>query len=100
MGIFSVTRMYAQRKMWGLTAVVASSFLGKRRPNPGISGSSCVTAALGNTWSHSVNTRLILQYLGSGRRQILIAKSPLATFTTFVYTIEKEGLVLQDQQRP
>ena len=27
--------------------------------------------------------------------QILIAKSPLATFTTFVYTIEKEGLVLQ-----
>nr|XP_058914385.1 DNA repair protein RAD51 homolog 2 isoform X2 [Kogia breviceps] len=66
----------------------------------GISGSSCVTAALGNTWSHSVNTRLILQYLGSERRQILIAKSPLATFTTFVYTIEKEGLVLQDQQRP
>nr|XP_058914384.1 DNA repair protein RAD51 homolog 2 isoform X1 [Kogia breviceps] len=62
----------------------------------GISGSSCVTAALGNTWSHSVNTRLILQYLGSERRQILIAKSPLATFTTFVYTIEKEGLVLQE----
>ncbi|XP_053458174.1 DNA repair protein RAD51 homolog 2 isoform X4 [Nycticebus coucang] len=33
------------------------------------SGSSCVTAALGNTWSHSVNTRLILQYLDSERRQ-------------------------------
>lgn len=27
--------------------------------------------------------------------QILIAKSPLAPFTSFVYTIEKEGLVLQ-----
>lgn len=27
--------------------------------------------------------------------QILIAKSPLAPFTAFVYTIEKEGLVLQ-----
>lgn len=66
----------------------------------GTSGSSCLTAALGNTWSHSVNTRLILQYLGSERRQILIAKSPLAPFTAFVYTIEKEGLVLQDQQRP
>eukprot|EP00070_Physeter_catodon_P044966 XP_028351860.1 DNA repair protein RAD51 homolog 2-like isoform X1 [Physeter catodon] len=64
-----------------------------------ISGSSCVTAALGNTWSHSVNTRLILQYLGSERRQILIAKSPLATFTTFVYTIEKEGLVLQGRRK-
>ncbi|KFO24198.1 DNA repair protein RAD51 like protein 2 [Fukomys damarensis] len=28
--------------------------------------------------------------------QILIAKSPLAAFTSFVYTIEAEGLVLQD----
>ncbi|XP_021797604.1 DNA repair protein RAD51 homolog 2 isoform X11 [Papio anubis] len=35
----------------------------------GTSGSSCVIAALGNTWSHSVNTRLILQYLDSERRQ-------------------------------
>ncbi|XP_046503575.1 DNA repair protein RAD51 homolog 2 isoform X4 [Equus quagga] len=69
-------------------------------PSEGPSGSSCVTAALGNTWSHSVNTRLILQYLGSERRQILIAKSPLAPFTSFVYTIKKEGLVLQGQQRP
>ncbi|XP_074221443.1 DNA repair protein RAD51 homolog 2 isoform X5 [Camelus bactrianus] len=64
-------------------------------PSKGTSGSSCVTAALGNTWSHCVNTRLILQDLGSERRQILIAKSPVAPFTTFVYTIEKEGLVLQ-----
>ncbi|XP_072695151.1 DNA repair protein RAD51 homolog 2 isoform X6 [Canis lupus baileyi] len=61
----------------------------------GTSASSCVMAALGNTWSHSVNTRLILQYLGSERRQILIAKSPLAPFTSFAYTIKKEGLVLQ-----
>ncbi|XP_066132492.1 DNA repair protein RAD51 homolog 2 [Saccopteryx bilineata] len=66
----------------------------------GSSGSSCVTAALGNTWSHSVTTRLIFQYLGSEGRQILIAKSPLAPFTSFAYTIEKEGLVLQGQQRP
>ena len=36
----------------------------------GTSGSSCLTVALGNTWSHSVNTRLILQYLGSERRQV------------------------------
>ncbi|XP_030890502.1 DNA repair protein RAD51 homolog 2-like [Leptonychotes weddellii] len=66
----------------------------------GTSGSSCVTAALGTTWSHSVNTRLILQCLGSERRQILIAKSPLAPFTSFAYTIKKEGLVLQGQQKP
>ncbi|XP_072867205.1 DNA repair protein RAD51 homolog 2 isoform X4 [Chlorocebus sabaeus] len=66
----------------------------------GTSGSSCVIAALGNTWSHSVNTRLILQYLDSERRQILIAKSPLAPFTSFVYTIKEEGLVLQDRVSP
>eukprot|EP00072_Mus_musculus_P061482 XP_011242336.1 PREDICTED: DNA repair protein RAD51 homolog 2 isoform X5 [Mus musculus] len=62
----------------------------------GTSGSSCLVAALGNTWGHCVNTRLILQYLDSERRQILIAKSPLAAFTSFVYTIKGEGLVLQD----
>ncbi|XP_041514384.1 DNA repair protein RAD51 homolog 2 [Microtus oregoni] len=66
----------------------------------GTSGSGCVVAALGNTWSHCVNTRLILQYLDSERRQILIAKSPLASFTSFVYTIKGEGLVLQGQERP
>ncbi|XP_040130605.1 DNA repair protein RAD51 homolog 2 isoform X1 [Ictidomys tridecemlineatus] len=61
----------------------------------GFSESSCVIAALGNTWSHSVNTRLILRSLDSERRQILIAKSPLAPFTSFIYTIKEEGLVLQ-----
>ncbi|ERE74198.1 putative DNA repair protein RAD51-like protein [Cricetulus griseus] len=63
------------------------------------SGSSCVVAALGNSWSHCVNTRLILQYLDSERRQILIAKSPLAAFTSFIYTIKGEGLVLQVDSR-
>ncbi|XP_069714381.1 DNA repair protein RAD51 homolog 2 isoform X3 [Phaenicophaeus curvirostris] len=56
----------------------------------------CVTAALGNTWSHSVNTRLILQYHNFPTRQLLVAKSPVAPFSTFFYTIEKSGLVLQD----
>ncbi|XP_071894960.1 DNA repair protein RAD51 homolog 2 isoform X11 [Anas platyrhynchos] len=57
--------------------------------------SGCVTAALGNTWSHSVNTRLILQYHELPTRQILVAKSPVAPFSVFFYTIEKSGLVLQ-----
>ncbi|XP_025951509.1 DNA repair protein RAD51 homolog 2 isoform X4 [Dromaius novaehollandiae] len=58
--------------------------------------SGCVTAALGNTWSHSVNTRLILQYHDLPTRQIRVAKSPVAPFSTFFYTIEKSGFVLQD----
>lgn len=53
-----------------------------------------VTAALGNTWSHSVNTRLILQYVDSHQRQILIAKSPVAPFAVLNYTIEKQGICL------
>ncbi|CAH1790657.1 unnamed protein product [Owenia fusiformis] len=55
-----------------------------------------VTAALGNTWSHSVNTRLIVQYLDNVKRQILIAKSPVAPFAAFTYTIEDKGIVLQE----
>ncbi|XP_039924109.1 DNA repair protein RAD51 homolog 2 isoform X6 [Hirundo rustica] len=68
-----------------------SSVSGKR-------DSGCVTAALGNTWSHSVNTRLILQYHDLPTRQLLVAKSPVAPFSTFFYTIEKSGLVLQDRK--
>ncbi|XP_075469616.1 DNA repair protein RAD51 homolog 2-like isoform X2 [Ascaphus truei] len=56
----------------------------------------CVTPALGNTWTHSVNTRLIIEYLDSQRRQIIVAKSPVAPFAGFVYTIQAAGLVLQD----
>ncbi|XP_030069730.1 DNA repair protein RAD51 homolog 2 [Microcaecilia unicolor] len=62
----------------------------------GVSG--YVTAALGNTWSHSVNTRLILQYRGAHGRQIIVAKSPLAPFSVFSYTIQNSGLVLQGEK--
>ncbi|PVD25728.1 hypothetical protein C0Q70_13388 [Pomacea canaliculata] len=54
-----------------------------------------MTAALGNTWSHCVNTRLILQFLPERRRQMLVAKSPVAPFTCFDIIIKDEG-VLQD----
>ncbi|XP_064602451.1 DNA repair protein RAD51 homolog 2-like [Liolophura sinensis] len=55
-----------------------------------------VTAALGNTWSHSVNTRLILQYHRGNQRQLLVAKSPAAPFTVFTYTIQPQGLVQEE----
>ena len=38
-----------------------------------------VTAALGNTWSHAVNTRLILQYYGGEFRQV--SRNVLCPFT-------------------
>ncbi|KAM8823567.1 DNA repair protein RAD51 homolog 2 [Spinachia spinachia] len=60
--------------------------------NPGF-----VTAALGNTWSHSVNTRLIVQYADSRRRQILIAKSPVAPFAVLNYTVEKQGICMDGE---
>ncbi|XP_018558914.1 DNA repair protein RAD51 homolog 2 isoform X3 [Lates calcarifer] len=56
--------------------------------------SSFVTAALGNTWSHSVNTRLIVQYVDAHQRQILIAKSPVAPFAVLNYTIQKQGICI------
>ncbi|XP_041353756.1 DNA repair protein RAD51 homolog 2-like [Gigantopelta aegis] len=54
---------------------------------------SYVTVALGNTWSHSVNTRLILQYLDGEKRQVMVAKSPISPFTAFIYTIQDQGIV-------
>ncbi|XP_030628413.1 DNA repair protein RAD51 homolog 2 [Chanos chanos] len=54
-----------------------------------------VTAALGNTWSHSVNTRLIVQYLDGQRRQMIIAKSPVAPFAVLNYTIHRDGFRLE-----
>lgn len=46
--------------------------------------SSHVTAALGNTWSHAVNTRLIVQYLDEKFRQveleIVFFSSPIRCF--------------------
>ncbi|XP_026196486.1 DNA repair protein RAD51 homolog 2 [Anabas testudineus] len=56
--------------------------------------SGFVTAALGNTWSHCVNTRLIVQYVTTQQRQILIAKSPVAPFAVLNYTIQKQGICI------
>uniref|UniRef100_A0A667XWI0 DNA repair protein RAD51 homolog 2 n=1 Tax=Myripristis murdjan TaxID=586833 RepID=A0A667XWI0_9TELE len=65
---------------------------------PGEMDSGFVVAALGNTWSHSVNTRLIVQYVGTHQRQILIAKSPVAPFSVLNYTIQKEGICLTEMK--
>jgi len=35
---------------------------------------SVVTAALGNAWSHCVNTRLLLQYMQGGKRMVRAGK--------------------------
>ncbi|XP_018590692.1 DNA repair protein RAD51 homolog 2 isoform X2 [Scleropages formosus] len=62
---------------------------------PGDGDSGYVTAALGNTWSHTVNTRLILQYLDSCQRQIIVAKSPVAPFAVFNYSVQRDGIQLE-----
>lgn len=55
-----------------------------------------VTPALGNTWTHCVNTRFILQYTDSKSRQLIIAKSPVAPFATFSYTIGEGGIIIEE----
>jgi len=37
---------------------------------------SVVTAALGNAWSHCVNTRLLLQYMQGGKRMVRAGDTP------------------------
>ncbi|XP_033102996.1 DNA repair protein RAD51 homolog 2-like [Anneissia japonica] len=62
------------------------------------SGDGQVTAALGNTWSHSINTRLLLQYHDNTTREVMIAKSPVAPFTSVLYTIQDKGIVQETME--
>uniref|UniRef100_A0A8C4WWH6 DNA repair protein RAD51 homolog 2 n=1 Tax=Eptatretus burgeri TaxID=7764 RepID=A0A8C4WWH6_EPTBU len=55
---------------------------------------SFVTTALGTTWGHSANTRLVLQFLNTQQRQIRVAKSPVAPNMDFSYTVQSSGIVL------
>lgn len=62
-----------------------------------VSGSGGLTAALGPTWAHAVNTRLIMaaqQDLETGAqlRVLTVAKSPIAPLTSVVYAITKGGV--------
>ena len=53
-----------------------------------------VAPALGNTWAHSVNTRLIIEYASQSQqsRIIRIAKSPLAAWTQCSVFINSAGI--------
>jgi len=59
-----------------------------------------IIAALGNTWSHAVNTRLIVEYVPAKNgqsvdlRKIKITKSPTAPFASFYYQITASGINL------
>ncbi|KAI5075109.1 hypothetical protein GOP47_0009185 [Adiantum capillus-veneris] len=52
-----------------------------------------LTAALGTSWAHSVNIRLILESL-SGQRFIKVAKSPMSAITLHPYKVTSMGLEL------
>lgn len=87
---------------------VPSGFEKNRKPQEGATDApkNFVVAALGNTWSHAVNTRLIVEYVsaqGQGplvdgfvadARKIKVTKSPIAPFATFLYSINETGIVL------
>lgn len=54
-----------------------------------------LSAALGNTWAHCVNTRLELQRDSRGNRRICIAKSPISPPDSFPVELTQGGLVQQ-----
>lgn len=56
----------------------------------------CISPALGVTWSHCVNTRLIVQFVDSNIRQIIIAKSPVAPNAALKYTLNETGVALTE----
>jgi len=57
-----------------------------------------ITAALGVTWAHAVNTRFVLEFtpLDSKIRQLTIAKSPLAPVISIAYSLQSAGLVIEE----
>lgn len=55
-----------------------------------------IIPALGTTWSHCVNTRLVAQFLDSEVRQLIIAKSPVAPNAAVRYILDESGIVLTD----
>eukprot|EP00055_Hartaetosiga_balthica_P012974 m.64755 g.64755 ORF g.64755 m.64755 type:complete len:374 (+) comp8124_c1_seq3:6-1127(+) len=58
-----------------------------------VMGDAYVTAALGNTWAHSVNTRITVNYSkDSNLRYMNIIKSPLVPQSTMSYTITNSGI--------
>ncbi|KAG9296940.1 hypothetical protein G9A89_006895 [Geosiphon pyriformis] len=72
-----------------------------------------VTAALGNTWAHSVTTRLIFEFCQNDQalmrmpmtiphniRKIRIAKSPIAPNATCYYFIDSRGIIGFDASLP
>lgn len=52
-----------------------------------------LSAALGNTWAHCVNTRLELRKDEGGNRHLCIAKSPISPPVTFPVRISEGGIV-------
>ncbi|XP_057315165.1 DNA repair protein RAD51 homolog 2-like isoform X1 [Hydractinia symbiolongicarpus] len=58
---------------------------------------SCVTAALGNTWAHAVNSRLMVTFVNDRVRQMVVAKSPIAPPASFCYKIDEGGIVFLSQ---
>ena len=51
-----------------------------------------MTPALGLTWHHAVNERVVLDHAG-GSRRARVAKSPSAADTGFAYAVAAAGVV-------
>ncbi|XP_054713304.1 DNA repair protein RAD51 homolog 2-like isoform X2 [Uloborus diversus] len=55
-----------------------------------------VIPALGTTWAHCVNTRLVAQFLDADKRQLTVSKSPVAPNASVCYMLNESGVVLTD----
>eukprot|EP00050_Salpingoeca_kvevrii_P013926 m.31727 g.31727 ORF g.31727 m.31727 type:complete len:356 (+) comp5396_c0_seq1:31-1098(+) len=60
-----------------------------------------VLVALGNTWAHSVNTRLVFEYTTDAAwRRAIVVKSPLAPVMSCFYCIDAPGFVALEGDEP
>ncbi|CAI8048483.1 DNA repair protein RAD51 homolog 2 [Geodia barretti] len=64
----------------------------------GGSGGGHVTAALGNTWAHCVNIRLLLNHLTESQRTLTVEKSPVSPNKIFTVQINEGGVVIDSSK--
>lgn len=77
---------------FGIPIVVTNQVMSNySTPSKGQTVGSSLSAALGVSWAHAVNTRFVLQDNGAGARLVTVGKSPLFPQASFPYLTTEAG---------
>jgi RAD51-like protein 1 len=81
------SRLKSMAQLLNVTIVVINQIQLSSYDESNISG---VIPALGSSWAHFVNIRIILQFIDDQKRELLVAKSPSCPFLKYKYDVDEE----------